>query len=286
MDINARLKRLKIQSEKLVDTFFSGDYSSLFKGPGLEFYETRPYVAGDDIRFIDWHVTGRLNAPYCKVFKEERELILTIVLDVSASMYGEFSTAKSRMAEEIFSLLSFAAISNGDRVGCIAFSEMIEYQSPAKRGNRHILSQIKNILSIKPKMLGSDIPYALRTVGEVMKRRGICIIISDFKAENYWRELSMLARRHDVVAIRIESDSDNFLPAKGYLSLVDPEEGATLSFMPTGKRFEHEYTGFWESTRTAWRKNCGKRGVDTLIINTNHDAQKKLLAFFRRRGDN
>lgn len=283
MEIQRRLKRLKIQSEKLVDTFFSGDYRSIFKGPGLEFHEVRPYVPGDDTRFIDWNVSSRMGAPYCKVFREERELILTIVLDVSASMRNGFNLKKAAITEEIFALLGLAASANGDRVGSIAFSEKIEFAAAAKRGQRHMLSQIKNILSLQPAAKGSDLRLALRTAGEMMKRRGICIIISDFKAENYWRELSLMARRHDIVAIRIEDIMDIAFPSVGYLSFGDPEEGGSLAVYARSKRFRREYAGFWETQRSSWRKNCHKRGVETLTVSTEDDAAARLLTFFKWR---
>lgn len=278
-----RLKKLKIKSEKLVDSFFAGDYSSLFKGTGLEFHEARPYVPGDDTRFIDWNVTGRMGQPFCKIFKEERELILTLILDVSASMYGEFSHAKSIIAQEIFALLGLAASENGDKVGTIAFSDIIELHRNAHRGKHYILSEIQKILTLKPKCRGSNIALALRTAGEIMKRRGICVIISDFKNENYWRELSMLARKHDVVAIRIESNSDHILPNAGYLTLVDPEEFQSISVVPSSSRFKKEYQGFWQVARNHWQKNCRRHGVETLIINTQDDVVRALLQFFRRR---
>ncbi|NIZ46805.1 DUF58 domain-containing protein [Entomospira nematocerorum] len=283
-DISARIKKLKIKSEKLVDSFFVGDYSSVFKGMGLEFHEARPYIPGDDTRFIDWNVTSRMGQPFCKIFKEERELILTVILDVSASMYGEFSHAKSFTAQEVFALLSFAASDNGDRVGVIAFSDIIELQLMANRGKHHVQSEIQQVLSLKPQRKGSDMSMALRIAGEVMKRRGICVIISDFKTEDYWRELSMLSRKHDVVAIRIESDSDILLPSSGYVTVVDPEEYQTISVMPSSSYFRKEYEGFWQVTRTNWQKNCRRRGVETLTINTKDDTVRALLQFFRRRG--
>jgi uncharacterized protein (DUF58 family) len=283
IETSKRLKKLKIKSEKLVDSFFAGEYSSLFKGSGLEFHEARPYIPGDDTRFIDWNVTGRMGMPFCKIFKEERELILTMVIDVSASMYGEFSHAKSIMAQEIFALLSLAASENGDRVGVLAFSDSIELYRAANRGKHYILSEIQQVLTLKPKERGSNIAMALRSAGEVMKRRGICIIISDFKNDNYWREISMLARRHDVVAIRIESDSDHNLPDAGYLTLVDPEELQSISVMPGSRQFQREYHNFWQTHRNNWQKNCRRRGVETLIVNTKDDVVRTLLHFFRRR---
>lgn len=266
-----------------MDSFFAGDYSSLFKGSGLEFYEARPYIAGDDTRFIDWNVTGRMGQPFCKIFKEERELVLTIIIDVSASMYGEFSHTKSTTAQEVLALLSLAASENGDRVGILAFSDLIELHFPPNRGQNSIFSQIQQILSLKPKGRGSDIAMALRTASEVMKRRGICVVISDFKSDHYWKELSMLARRHDVVAIRIESNSDQILPKAGYMTLLDPEEHQSLALMPSGRRFRQEYQGFWQTSRNQWRNNCRRRGISTLIINTQDDIVRALLRFFRRR---
>ncbi|MCL2519643.1 MAG: DUF58 domain-containing protein [Spirochaetaceae bacterium] len=283
MDSKAKLKRLRIQSNRLLDAFFSGSYRSLFKGPGLEFYESRPYVLGDDVRFIDWNVSSRMVAPYCKVYQEERELVLTLIFDISSSMRSGFNVQKQRVAEEIFALLGFAATKNGDRVGSILFGETIEHLSISKRGERYFLGQLKKILELKPKQRGSDLELALRTAGEMMKRRGICIIVSDFKADGYWHELAMLSRRHDVIAIRIEDELDVSFPKVGFLTLSDIEEGYSMAIHSLSNRFRKDYTGYWQTMRVSWHKNCKKHGVDTLIISTQDDALAALNSFFKRR---
>lgn len=284
IDSKARIKRLKLKSDRLVNSFFAGSNQSIFKGHGLEFHEARPYVIGDDIRFIDWNVSSRMASPFCKVFKEERELLITIIIDLSASVTKGFSSKKKQMAEEIFALLGFAAINNGDKVGSLSFTENIEHFSSPKRGTSYFLSQLKTIISLSPKSRGSNMALALRQAGELMKRRGICIIISDFKTENYWRELSSLSRHNDVVAIRLEDELDRSFPKIGYLKLGDVEENLNMSVFPSSKKFQDEYNGYWETMRSLWRRNCHKRKVETLIISTKDDAANTLLTFFKRRG--
>jgi uncharacterized protein (DUF58 family) len=188
------------------------------------------------------------------------------------------------IAEEIVALLGFTATKNGDRVGILAFSEEIDYINEAKRGKHHFLNQLKTIINLNPTGRGSNLQKALRSAREHLKKRGICVIISDFKTEGYWQELAMLSRKHDVVAIRIEDELDRAFPQVGYLTLGDVEENLSMHIMTSSKKFQEDYKGYWETMRSAWRKNCQKRHVSPLIISTKDDLITLLVAFFKHRG--
>ncbi len=277
-----RLRNLLLKSERWVDSLFGGNYRSRFRGPGLEFLEARPYVAGDDIRFIDWNVSSRLNDTYCKVFIEERDMTLMLVVDVSSSMSHTFYSKKANMAEEIFALLGFAALNHGDHVGSMAFDDDIVWFNKAKRNKKYFVGQVRNLIHHDSKSKGSNLAKALQYANETMKRRGICVLISDFNTEGYWKELGLLARRHDVVAIRLEDIFDRKIPSMGYIPVIDPEEYTQAGFYPRSRRFQEEYTGYWQTMLSQWRQNCTKRHVKTLVIRSDEDVSKKLVQFFKR----
>ncbi|MGL4524386.1 MAG: DUF58 domain-containing protein [Spirochaetia bacterium] len=280
-----RLRKLKISSRRLIDSLFSGNSRSIFKGPGLDFHEVRQYVIGDDIRFIDWNVSSRLDQTYCKVFNEEREINLMFILDFSSSMISGLNVTKIRTVQELFAVLGFAALNNGDKVGSMAFGDDIKWFTAAKAGTKHFLGQLKRFLTSceKTHLGGSNLGNALKVTAENMKRRGICIIVSDFKTDNYWRELSFLSRRHEVIAIRVEDPLDTEFPKVGHLSLHDAEEGDVTHFYPKSKKFQQSYHGYWDMLATNWRHNCHKRGVRTLVVSSGQDISKSLIGFLRKR---
>lgn len=280
-----QLRKLRVDSKRLVDSLFAGNYRSIFKGPGLEFQEVRHYVFGDDIRFIDWNVSSRLQDTYCKIFNEEREVSLMFILDLSSSMSCGLNSSKIRILQEVFALLGFAALTNGDKVGSMAFDENLKWYTAAKAGSKHFLGQIKNLLlsTQNPVISGTNLANALKVTGETMKRRGICIILSDFKTDNYWAELSFLARRHEVIAIRLEDALDEVFPPIGYLAVKDAEEGQVAHLYPMSKSFQQNYHGYWETLSTNWKHNCNKRGVRTLSIRSTDDVSRTLLTFLRKK---
>ncbi|OQY32175.1 MAG: hypothetical protein B6241_12125 [Spirochaetaceae bacterium 4572_59] len=243
-NISNKVKQLHFISRKLVDTIFAGNYHSVFKGPGLEFDEVREYSWGDDPRFIDWNVTSRMSAPYTKTFREEREVVL--------------------------------------QVGCLLFSDKIEEQIPPRKGKKHVLKQITQILSVEEGGRGSNLALALSTASQTMKRRGICMVLSDFRTSRYKKELSLLARKHDVIAVRLTDPLDNEFPSSGLISLEDPESGLQWQGVGT-KKMRASYREFWDHERYLWRKTCQTAGVDTLEISTEDDPAVKLLHFFERR---
>jgi len=282
-NISNKVKHLHFISRKLVDTIFAGNYHSVFKGPGLEFDEVREYAWGDDPRFIDWNVTSRMGNPYTKTFREEREVVLQVLVDTSSSLYYSSGRMNKReLAGHIFSLIALAAVANNDKVGSLLFSDRIEQQTPPRKGKKHVLKQITRILSEEEGRNGSNLALALTTASQTMKRRGICVVLSDFRTGKYRRELSLLARKHDVIAIRLTDPLDRDFPPTGLISLQDPESGLRRQVLGT-RRMRQSYRDFWEHERYLWLKNCQSSGADTLEISTEDDPAVKLLHFFERR---
>lgn len=279
-----RVKHLELASRKLVDGLFSGNYRSVFRGPGIEFDEVREYAEGDDARLIDWNVSSRMQSAYTKTFREERELLLFLLVDVSGSVRPfEAMSSRFETAAQLTALLSFAAIRNNDRVGAGFFSDRIEHWTSPLKGRKHGLRIIQDMLSVEPEGRGSDLALALRAAGEALPRRGICVIISDFKTSNYYRELRTLARRHDTLAIRVVDPIDIEFPESGLIQLEDPESGREiLAHGSTGYR--KDYHSYWQMHRRQWLRECGRRGVSTLEIRTDEDAATHLIRYFKRRG--
>lgn len=283
-DLSKRVKQLHLVSGKLVESFFAGNYRSVFKGPGLEFDEVREYIAGDDTRFIDWNVSSRMGTPYTKTFREEREVVLQVLIDLSASLgSGAGSVSKQETAGMIFALLALAAVANNDRVGSLLFSDRIEKNVQPMKGKKHVLKQISQVLSFEPQGRGSDLALAFRSTAESMKRRGICVVLSDFRSTGYWNELTVLASKNDVIAIRITDPVDRQYPVSGLLELQDPETGETILGYGRSPKFRNEYAEFWEIERLNWLNGCRRIGVDTLEISTEDDVAGKLMAYFKRR---
>lgn len=278
-----RVKHLELASRKLIDGLFSGNYRSVFRGPGIEFDEVREYTEGDDARLIDWNVSSRMNSAFTKTFREERELLLFLLVDVSGSIRpSETMSSRFESAAQLTALLSFAAIGNNDRVGAGFFSDRIEHWIPPLKGRKHGLRIIQDTLATEPRGRGSDLALALRTVGEALPRRGICVVISDFKTSNYYRELRTLARRHDTLAIRVVDPLDIEFPESGLLQLEDPESGKQI--LASGSPgYRKDYHSYWQMHRRQWLRECGRRGVSTLEIRTDEDAASHLIRYFRRR---
>ncbi len=283
-DLSKKVKKLHLISGKLVESFFAGNYRSVFKGPGLEFDEVREYISGDEPRFIDWNVSSRMGVPYTKTFREEREVVLQVLIDISASLStGAGSVSKQETAGLVFALLAFAAVANNDRVGSLLFSDRIERSVQPMKGKKHVLKQISTVLSAKAEGKGSDLSMAFRSAAELMKRRGICVILSDFRAASYWNELTVLSSKHDVIAIRITDPLDRKYPSSGLVRLKDPETDEIIWGFGASRKFREEYSEFWEIERLNWLNGCRRIGVDTLEISTEEDVAAKLMEYFKRR---
>ncbi len=279
-----RARNLKLVTKQSVDGLFSGNYRSIFKGLGIEFDEVREYTQDDDARFIDWNVSSRIGSPYLKTFKEERELVLFLIIDVSASLFSGTGTVnKKETAGIVAALLAFAAVYNNDRAGALFFSDRIEKFVPPMKGKTHVLRLVQDLTQIQPRGTGSDLGLALRTAFDSLKRRGICVIISDFRTGTGYPELSLLSRKHDLIAVNITDPLDTEYPRSGLFELRDPETGETILGAGMSKSFREDYRFFWELQRKTWMNECRKRGVSPLLIGTNEDPVRKLADFFIRR---
>lgn len=284
-DFYSRVKQLKLNSFRLIDGIYSGNYRSVFRGPGLEFDEVREYDPQDDARFIDWNVSSRMGSPYTKKFREERELILQIVADVSPSMdSGAGYLNKREILNILFANLTFAAVSTEDRVGAVFYSDRIEAWSHPRKGKTHAMSLVQDCLQLQSQGKGSDLGMALRAAHESLKRRGIVVLLSDFKTSGFWKELSLVARHHDVIAVRIYDPIDTDYPEGGLLELIDPESGQVILGNGNSKAFRREYHDFWTLQRLHWKRECLRRGIHILEVSTQDDPAAKLLQFFNRRG--
>jgi uncharacterized protein (DUF58 family) len=283
-DLFSQVKRLHLTSTKLVDGLFAGNYRSVFKGPGIEFDEVREYTPGDDSRLIDWNVTSRMSSAYTKKFREEREIVLFLIIDVSASLLsGSGIQSKKEIVGILSAILAMSAVSNNDRAGAVFFSDKIEHWVPPMKGKKHVMRLIRDILTIEPEGRGSDLGMALRTVYESFKRRGICVVLSDFKTASGRNELTLLARKHDVIALKIVDPTDFSFPLSGLIDLRDPETGAEMRARGGGRKFARSYAEYWDDFHSDWEKSVRSSGADVLTISTDDDPVKKLIGFFDRR---
>jgi uncharacterized protein (DUF58 family) len=279
-----KVRKIEIIASRLVESLMSGNYRSIFKGQGIEFDEVREYVYGDDVRLIDWNVTSRMGSPYTKTFREERELTLFLIIDLSASIFaGSGIRSKREIESLVFAILGLSAILNNDRVGGIFFSDRVEHWVPPAKGKKHVLRLINDLIQLVPQGKGSDLALALRTVGETLKRKGICIIVSDFKTTAYWDELSHLARKHDCIAVKVYDPVDFWFPDTGTWEIEDPEGDKRMLAGGVARSFKEHYKAFNETLHFQWLENCNRRGVETLEISTSDDPGMKLYQFFQKR---
>jgi uncharacterized protein (DUF58 family) len=280
-DILKKVRQLEIKSKQLTTNLFSGEYHSAFKGKGMSFKEVREYAAGDDIRFIDWNVSARFGHPFSKVFEEERELTVMLLVDVSASsLFGTTHTSKKGLSTEIAAVLTFSAINNGDKVGVIFYSDKIEKYIPAKKGRDHALFIIRELLSVSSAKKGTKLGTALRYFSNINKHKSIAFILSDFIDANYADSLRVAAARHDVVGIKIWDKMDKQLPPVGLLRVEDAETGRQEWLDTSHAYVRHEYEKeFLERTEYCTR-TFKRSGSDLLHIRTDEDYVKVLQKFF------
>ena len=284
INLLSKAKSLHIVSSRLLEGLLSGNYRTVFKGRGIEFDEVREYVDTDDARNIDWNVSSRMGSPYTKTFREEREIALFIILDVSASMaVGTAEMKKNDAANLVSALFALSAVHNNDRVGALFYSDRIEKLVTPGKGMTHASRLVRDMATLKPQGTGSDLALACKIVHESLKRRGICVIVSDFRMETGLRELTLLSRKHDVIAVKIVDPADLWFPRTGLIELVDPEERHRMLVFGKSLRFQKEYREFWQMEHALWLKNCRKRGIDSLVISTDEDPAQRLIRFFTRR---
>jgi len=279
-----KIRRIEISTRSLVESVFSGEYHSVFKGRGMEFDQVREYLEGDDVRSIDWNVTARMNRPFVKEFVEERELTVMLAVDVSGS--SDFGTAnhfRSEIAAEICSLLALSAIENNDKVGLLLFSDRIEKSVTPRKGRRHVLRVIRELLVTRPEGRGTDLNGALEHLNRTLKRRAVLFLISDFlKGGSFERLLRVTNKRHDVIALRIVDPRERSLPDVGFLELEDAETGDRL-FLSTGADFRRAYEERRRREEERLRSLFRRTGVDLVEVTTEGGYVDPLVEFFRRR---
>ncbi len=284
-EILKQVRRLEITTRGLVNDVFSGEYHSVFKGRGMSFAEVREYGYGDDIRGIDWNVTARTGSPHVKVFEEERELTLMLVVDVSASAhFGTRARMKSELAAELCGVLAFSAIKNNDKVGLILFSDRIERFVPPRKGRRHALRVLRELLYHPAEGTGTDIAGALEYLARVTRRRAVAFLVSDFLAEGYEKALSVAARRHDLVAVRVGDVREAEVPPMGFVEFEDPETGERVVVNTSGRAFQGRYGAGRAAARARVDEVFRRSKVDSIDVTTGVPYERALRRFFEERG--
>jgi uncharacterized protein (DUF58 family) len=283
-EILKKVKRLEITTRGLVNDVFSGEYHSIFKGRGMDFSEVREYSYGDDIRNIDWNVTARMGHPYVKIFQEERELTVMLMVDLSSSAnFGTYEQLKGEVAAEICALLAFSAIKNNDKVGLIIFTDKIEKFIPPKKGRTHVLRVLRELLYHRPSGGKTDIAGAIEFLNRIAKRRSVVFLISDFISEGYERDLRIANKKHDVIAITITDKREIELPDVGYIELEDAETGETYVLDTSSKRIRSSFFALSSNRREALLKNFKSMNIDYIDIFTDTPYVEPMMKFFRMR---
>jgi len=280
-----KVRKIEIKTKGLSNHIFAGEYHTAFKGKGMAFSEVREYQPGDDVRSIDWNVTARYNAPFVKVFEEEREMTVMLMIDVSAS--GNFGTQeqfKRELATELAAILAFSAINNNDKVGVIFFTDKVEQFIPPKKGKSHILRIIREVLAFEPAGKGTDIASALEYFSAVIKKRSICFILSDFMSKEFDMPLKIASKKHDLVALRIHDTREDTLPNVGLVPMQDAETEKMLFVDTSSKKVRDNFAKNRANATEKLRKLFPASGVDLIDITTGTDYVKPLINFFKTRG--
>ena len=280
-----KVRTVEIKSRGLSSHIFSGEYHSAFKGRGMAFSEVREYQAGDDIRTIDWNVTARFNHPYVKVFEEERELTVMLLVDVSASgTFGTGSQLKKDLVTELCAVLAFSAIQNNDMIGVLFFSDVIEKFIPPKKGKSHILRIIRELINFQPTSKGTDINFALKHFTNLIKKRSIAFLISDFISPKFEDALKIANSKHDLVALRVYDKREAELPDVGLIRVNDAETGSTLWVDSSSASVRNQYAASWKKQDAYLTALFAKSKVDSVNLKTDASYVNPLINLFKRRG--
>ena len=284
-EILKKVRKIEIKTRGLSQNIFAGQYHSAFKGRGMAFSEVREYQFGDDVRDIDWNVTARFHRPYVKVFEEERELTVMLLIDVSGSLdFGTARQMKRDMATEIAATLAFSAIQNNDKIGVIFFSDKIEKYIPPKKGRKHILYIIREMLDFTPESKKTDVGMAVEFLTRVMKRKCTAFLLSDFyQRGDFMRPLQIANSKHDIVAIQVFDPIAKMLPDAGLLKVRDAETGHEVCIDTSSKKLRHAHNRYWLERESALRQTFAKCNVDWTSVATNEDYVKAMMGLFARR---
>ena len=279
-----KVRKIEIKTRGLSKNIFAGEYHSAFKGRGMTFAEVREYQYGDDIRSIDWNVTARFGHPYIKVFEEERELTVVLLIDVSGSReFGTVSQLKKDIFTEVAATLAFSTIQNNDKIGVIFFSDKVEKFIPPKKGKKHVLHIIRELIDFKPESNQTDIAGALRYFTNAIKKSSTAFIISDFIDTNFERELTIASRKHDVVALQVYDIRETELPNVGLVKLKDAESGERIWIDTSDKRLRTTFKHAWGESQLALQKSFVKSWVDMVSMSTSEDYVRALMKLFKMR---
>ncbi|NUQ21131.1 MAG: DUF58 domain-containing protein [Gemmatimonadaceae bacterium] len=283
-EILRQVKLIELRTRGLVNSLFTGEYHSVFKGQGMEFAEVREYQAGDEVRSIDWNVTARMRRPFVKRYVEERELTVMLAVDLSGSeRFGTQGRFKSELATELGAVLGMSAVRNNDRVGAVLFTDQVEHVLPPKKGRRHALRLIRDLLAFEPKGCRTDLAGTLQYLERMLRQHTIIFIISDFLDAELEKPLKRLAQRHDVVAITVEDPSERVLPNVGLARFVDPETGATIDVDTSDDDVRSRFARATEAEREARRHLLRRLAIDEVVVRTDSGYVEPLLRFFRNR---
>lgn len=280
-----KVRKIEIKTRRLSDHIFGGEYHSTFKGRGMTFSEVRQYQYGDDVRSIDWNVTARYNEPYVKVFEEERELTMMLMVDVSGSeLFGTDKQFKNEIITEIAATLAFSATQNNDKIGLILFSDEVELYIPPKKGRSHVLRIIRELIEFHPKSRRTDFSEALKFLSNVMKKKAIVFVLSDFIAEDYQHTLKIVSGKHDVTGIRVYDKHEEAIPNLGIVQMLDEETGEVMLVNTTSRKVRNNYTKFYKEKVDYYKDSFAKSGAGVINCRIDESYVKKLLGYFKRRG--
>lgn len=284
-EILKKVRQVEIKTRGLSQNIFAGQYHTAFKGRGMAFSEVREYQPGDDVRSIDWNVTARFNRPYIKIFEEERELTVMLLIDVSGSgVFGTEGNTKRQIITEIAATLAFSAIQNNDKIGVIFFSDKIEKFIAPQKGKKHILYIIRELLEFKPESSKTDVGCVLQYFTNVIKKRCTAFLISDFIAPEFEKALMIASKKHDLVALQVYDAKDTFLPDVGLLKVQDSESGRVMYVDTSNDSVRKLYSDKWQQRQSTIKRSFSKTGVDMVSVSTSEDYVKALIALFRMRG--
>lgn len=283
-EILKKVRRIQIVTSALVNDLFAGQYHSAFKGRGMEFEEVREYQPGDDVRTIDWNVTARTGRPFVKNFREERELTVMLVVDISPSQhFGTRAQLKSELVAELGATLAFSAVQNNDKVGLVLFTDRIERFVPPRKGTRHVLRVVRELLYHEPAGRGTDVGLALEYVTRVLARRAVVFLVSDFQAPAFTGALQIARHRHDLIPVLVRDEREFRLPAVRYVELFDPETGGQLLVDTSGRAFRERFADLAAARRDALLSELRRLRLDAIEVTTGESFVEPLRRFFHRR---
>jgi len=285
IELLKKVRKIEIKTKGLSNHIFSGEYHTAFKGKGMAFSEVREYQPGDDVRSIDWNVTARYNSPFVKVFEEEREMTVILLIDVSGSSdFGTQTQLKREVATEIAAVLAFSAINNNDKIGVIFFSDKIEKFIPPKKGKSHILRIIRELITFESESKKTNIEIALKYFNNVIKKRAVCFILSDFMDTDFDKSLKIARNKHDIVALRIHDEREKIIPNVGLIKVEDSESGQTRWMDTSNKKVRTNYNNNYREFEKELKQTLQSSGVEHIDIKTGKDYIKPLMNFFKNRG--